>query len=197
MKHSHPLKKTALAAAVLVALLALADAAPAATAETATQDTAAQEQHKDTYPLTLCPISGEKLGEMGAPAVRMYDGREVRFCCAGCIDKFEADLQASLEKMDQMIVAAQKPHYPLDVCLVSGEKLGEMGPSVDHVHDNQLVRFCCDSCVGTFEKKSAEYMEKLHAAYAAAEGDEHAPNIDGSCQCQKHDEEHEGHEGHH
>lgn len=137
------------------------------TAETTTQDTTAQEQQKDTYPLTICPISGEQLGEMGAPVVRMYDGREVRFCCTGCIDKFKADLQGSLKKMDQMIIAAQKPHYPLDVCLVSGEKLGEMGPPVDRVYDNQLVRFCCNSCIDKFEKNTDQYMKKLHAARAA------------------------------
>jgi len=186
VKHPHPLKKIAQAAAILAALLALADTAPAA-AEAAAQDTAAQEQPKDTYPLTICPISGEKLGEMGPPAVRVYDGREVRFCCSGCFDKFEEDLGASLKKMDQMIIAAQKPHYPLDVCLVSGEKLGEMGPTVDQVHDNQLVRFCCESCVAKFEKEPAKYMEKLHAAYAVAESDATQSHTDDSSHSQQQD----------
>ena len=189
MKHLHPLKKVALAAATLFTLLALAGTATAATEETAVTDTTDQKQQKDTYPLTTCPISGGKLGSMGAPAVRQYDGREVRFCCAGCFDNFEADLKASLEKVDQMIVAAQKPGYPLDTCLVSGEKLGEMGPSTDHVHDNQLVRFCCDSCVAKFEKETGAYMKKLHAAYAAAKSDESAPDTDGSSHSQKHDED--------
>ncbi len=35
------------------------------------------------YTLDTCPVSGEKLGSMGDPSVKMYDGREVRFCGGG------------------------------------------------------------------------------------------------------------------
>ncbi len=51
------------------------------------------------YPLTTCPISGEKLGEMGPAVVRMYDGEEVHFCCKECPAKFEKDLAANLAKV--------------------------------------------------------------------------------------------------
>ncbi|HEY5792582.1 MAG TPA: hypothetical protein VIS74_04745 [Chthoniobacterales bacterium] len=43
------------------------------------------------YPLTVCAVSGAKLGTMGEPVVRVYDGQEVKFCCGGCIAMFEAD----------------------------------------------------------------------------------------------------------
>jgi YHS domain-containing protein len=126
---------------------------------------------------------------MGEPVVRTYDGREVRFCCASCIDKFEADLEASLKKLDQLIIARQKADYPLEVCLVSGEKLGEMGEPVDYVHDNQLVRFCCAHCIGTFEKDPGLYLKKLEAARAARKADQpQAEPGEG--------EKSEGHEGH-
>lgn len=43
------------------------------------------------YPLTTCVVSGEKLGEMGAPYVHKHNGREVRFCCKGCLKDFNKD----------------------------------------------------------------------------------------------------------
>lgn len=52
------------------------------------------------YPLDTCIVSGEKLGSMGAPIVKVYDGREVRFCCSGCVKRFEADKAAYLAKID-------------------------------------------------------------------------------------------------
>jgi YHS domain-containing protein len=55
----------------------------------------------DTYPLTTCVVSGEKLGEMGAPVVTNYKGTEVRFCCSGCVKKFNADPDKYLAKLDK------------------------------------------------------------------------------------------------
>jgi hypothetical protein len=37
----------------------------------------------DPYPLATCPITGKKLGSMGDPVIKVYDGREVRYCCSG------------------------------------------------------------------------------------------------------------------
>jgi PBP1b-binding outer membrane lipoprotein LpoB len=51
--------------------------------------------------------------------------------------------------------------YPLDVCLVSGEKLGSMGDPVVIVHEDQQIKFCCDSCIPKFEKDPAKYLSKL------------------------------------
>ena len=58
--------------------------------------------------------------------------------------------------------AAAKP-YPLDVCLVSGEKLGEMGEPVVIVHQGQEIKFCCEKCQPKFEKDPAKYLSKLDA----------------------------------
>lgn len=59
--------------------------------------------------------------------------------------------------------------YPLDTCVVSGEKLGEMGKPYDYVHQepgqpDRLVRFCCKGCVRDFKKDPAAYLKKLDAA---------------------------------
>ena len=55
----------------------------------------------DTYPLTTCVVSGEKLGEMGAPAVINYKGTEVKFCCNSCVKKFNADSEKYLAKLKE------------------------------------------------------------------------------------------------
>lgn len=82
-------------------------------------------------------------------------------------------------------VADVKP-YPLDYCIVSGDKLGEMGEPVVIVHEGQEIKFCCDSCVPEFKKDPAKYMAELAAAQTsptdAADTHDHA------------DHDHEGHE---
>lgn len=119
----------------------------------------------DPYVLDTCPVSGGKLGSMGEPVVRVYDGREVRFCCAGCPPKFEANAGEYWEKIDAQIVAQQSDSYPLDTCLVSGEKLGgAMGDPIDYVHGNRLIRFCCKGCIKEFEKDPGAFTAKLDAA---------------------------------
>ncbi len=57
------------------------------------------------YPLTVCVVSGEKLGTMGKPFVHHVEGREVQFCCKACLKEFNKDTQKFLKKLD----AAPKP----------------------------------------------------------------------------------------
>lgn len=58
---------------------------------------------------------------------------------------------------------AKKP-YKLDTCLVSDEKLGEMGDPFVFVHKGQEVKLCCKSCQKDFKKATAKYMKKLEKA---------------------------------
>ncbi|MEN3939792.1 hypothetical protein WJU23_00740 [Prosthecobacter sp. SYSU 5D2] len=51
--------------------------------------------------------------------------------------------------------------YPLDTCIVSGNKLGSMGTPVTKVHQGQEVKFCCEPCVEEFEENPAKFMAKL------------------------------------
>ena len=55
---------------------------------------------KAAYPLTTCVVSGEKLGEMGDAIKYQYQGREVQFCCKGCIKAFEKDPAKYLKLID-------------------------------------------------------------------------------------------------
>ncbi len=43
------------------------------------------------YPLSICVVSGEKLGGMGEPVIVHHQGKEVRLCCKHCLPKFQAD----------------------------------------------------------------------------------------------------------
>ncbi len=54
--------------------------------------------------LTTCPVTGDALGSMGAPYVIVYQGQEVKFCCASCTNDFFKDP----EKYMKIIRAADK-----------------------------------------------------------------------------------------
>ena len=51
------------------------------------------------YPLDTCIVSGNRLGSMGDPITRVHDGQEVKFCCAPCIEEFEASPEAFLKQL--------------------------------------------------------------------------------------------------
>ncbi len=99
---------------------------------------------------------------MGEPLDFVHEGRLLRLCCKGCVKDFNKDPKKYLDKLDQMIIEKQKPTYPLDVCVVSDDKLGgEMGEPIDYVYQNRLVRFCCKSCIKDFKKDPEKYMAKI------------------------------------
>jgi YHS domain-containing protein len=56
--------------------------------------------------------------------------------------------------------AAVRP-YPLNYCLVSGDKIGEMGDPVKTVYKGQEFKFCCKDCVKDFNKDPDKYMQEL------------------------------------
>lgn len=125
----------------------------------------AEDRKGDVWPLKTCVVSGEEMGGMGEPVVKVYDGREVRFCCAGCVKTFEKNKEALLQKADATIIAEQKAAYPLETCLNSGEPLGKA--PVEGVIGNRLVRTCCNDCMDTLKNDPAAAVKKLDAAVIA------------------------------
>lgn len=119
------------------------------------------------YALDTCPVTGGKLGSMGKPVAKVYVGREVQFCCAGCVGKFEADLKAGFQKVDKAIAARLNFKYPLDTCPITGKKLGSMGKPVAHKFEGREVQLCCAGCVGGFGKDLKASFAKLDAAVVA------------------------------
>ena len=128
----------------------------------------------DPYPLETCPVSGLILGDKGPPIAMMHESREVRFCCAGCIKPFLANPQKYLEKINEALVKQQLERYPLTTCPVSKEPLDAMGGAVNYVHNNRLVRFCCNGCLRQFKKDPVTFMTDLDAAVIAKQK-EHYP----------------------
>lgn len=67
--------------------------------------------------------------------------------------------------------AAKSDSYPLTTCVVSGDKLGEMGDPVKYTYrqpgqPDRVVEFCCKDCIADFEKDPAKYLAQLDAAAA-------------------------------
>lgn len=67
--------------------------------------------------------------------------------------------------------AVVKP-YPLDYCLVSGDKIGgDMGKPVVIVYQGQEIKFCCADCPKEFKKNPDKYMKLLDKAEKKAAAD--------------------------
>ena len=59
---------------------------------------------------------------------------------------------------------AAKEAYPLTTCLVSGEKLGEMGEPYVIQYEGRTVKFCCKNCLKKFNKDPKKHLAKLDEA---------------------------------
>ena len=66
------------------------------------------EKKLKPYPLKTCVVSGEKLGEMGDPYVWEYEGREIKFCCKGCVKDFKKDPAKYIKMIEEAEAKAQK-----------------------------------------------------------------------------------------
>ena len=60
------------------------------------------------YTLKTCVVSGDKLGEMGDPYVYEYKGREIKFCCKGCLKDFNKDPGKYIKKIEEAEAKAKK-----------------------------------------------------------------------------------------
>lgn len=82
--------------------------------------------------------------------------------------------KAHASPVSQTQTAGPKASYPLETCVVSGDKLegGKMGEPIDYIHKeegmpNRLVRLCCKGCVRDFKSDPAKYLKKIDDAAAA------------------------------
>ena len=75
---------------------------------------------------------------------------------------------ASEESTDTGAPAVEKAAYPLDVCVVSGEKLGSMGEPYVITHEGTEVRFCCKECLPKFNEDPDKYVAMLKEGTAGS-----------------------------
>ena len=62
------------------------------------------------YPLTTCIVMDEPLDSMGGAVAIVHEGREIKFCCRGCITRFQKDPAKFLVKLaTPAATAAAKP----------------------------------------------------------------------------------------
>jgi YHS domain-containing protein len=54
--------------------------------------------------------------------------------------------------------------YPLEKCVVSGEKLGEHGKVVKVTHEGTDVYLCCNDCKKDFNKDPKKYVKMVKDA---------------------------------
>jgi YHS domain-containing protein len=92
-----------------------------------------------TAALVLTPVIASAAGNCGG-------------CCA-----------VAAPMADQAKPEAGAKAYPLSTCIVSGEKLGEMGEPFVFVHQGQEIKLCCKSCKKKFDKSPETYLKKLAA----------------------------------
>jgi hypothetical protein len=84
-------------------------------------------------------------------------------------------VQAGTPEEDKKLIETLKKDYPLETCVVSTDKLGEMGAPIDYLYAEKvegkdqvrLVRFCCKGCVKSFKKEPAKYLKEIDVATAA------------------------------
>lgn len=119
----------------------------------------------DPYTLDFDVVTGEKLP--GKPVARVHEGRRLLFASEENAKKFEADPASFKAKLDEAMIAAQAPFYPLTDCVVSGHAAA--GDPIDIVKGNRLFRLCCADCVPVLEKDPAKFVAKLDAAVIAAQ----------------------------
>jgi len=61
--------------------------------------------------------------------------------------------------------------YTLKTCVVSDEKLGEMGKPFVFEYKGQEMKLCCKNCKKDFDKDPAKYIKKMQEAEKKAAAD--------------------------
>ncbi|MEI8289331.1 MAG: hypothetical protein WCH99_07645 [Verrucomicrobiota bacterium] len=88
----------------VMALATKLTGAPACCAASMTEATPMADAKAKPDLLATCPVSGEKLGEMGKPLVFTYQDQEVKLCCKSC----KKDFDKNPDKYIKLIRAADK-----------------------------------------------------------------------------------------
>src|SRR5215467_6993556 len=58
--------------------------------------------------------------------------------------------------------------YTLKTCVISGDKLGEMGKPYVFEYKGREIKLCCKNCLKDFNQNPAKYVKKIEEAEAKA-----------------------------
>lgn len=121
-----------------------------------------------------CPVSQKAVDGSTTSEV---DGKTVGFCCGRCKGAFDGwdkarqvafveSVQGAAQAAEAAPAAPKSAPYLLDVCAVSGEKLGSMGDPIVKEIAGREVKFCCESCVGKYEENPERFAARIDKAMA-------------------------------
>ena len=86
---------------ITAGLLITAYLAAPFTALVADSKDATKSEKAKPYALKTCPVSDEKLGEMGDPYVFTYKDREIKLCCKDCKKDFDKNPEKFVKKIEK------------------------------------------------------------------------------------------------
>lgn len=124
----------------------------------------------------VCPVSGQKLGSMGAPPKMMVKGKPLFICCAGCKSKVESSPDQYLAKFYSGKGEEVRPGVfkatlaDIDavkaqgVCPVMDEPLGGMGTPLKVDVKGKAVFICCAGCAKKLNAEPDKYLRQLAKA---------------------------------
>ena len=105
----------------------------------------------------ICPVTGQKLGSMGAPVKVKFGEKEIGFlCCKGCVGK---QMNAEHWKTIQTNLAKAQ-----GVCPVMGEPVDSSMKST--VVNGRKIFVCCPPCIKKIDADPATFVAKLDAQIA-------------------------------
>ncbi len=106
----------------------------------------------------ICPVSGSKLGEHGAP-LKVKMGQETVFlCCKGCLQKqVDAKHWATIHAN---VASAQAKCPVMDKTLPKNPKWT--------IVEGQVVYICCPPCAKKITADPRTYLQKVDDLYAAS-----------------------------
>lgn len=73
-----------------------------------TNNATATDNKPVPYPLDTCVVDGMKLDSMGGPYVFVYQGQEIKMCCANCKPVFMQNAGQYMKKIKDAEAAAKK-----------------------------------------------------------------------------------------
>ena len=118
---------------------------------------------KPTFPFTTCVACNKTLPS--TPVEYVKSGRLFRLDSAACQTAVDANFTAFAKKIDDAVIAQQKPTYPLTTSALSGKKLDPS--SIDHVFGTRLIRLADAAEVASFDTDPSLGTRKLNEAYIA------------------------------
>ena len=131
------------------------------------------------YPLATCIVDGEGYGASvdegdGAggpteePPIEVIMGERLfQVCSSDCAKTLRAQADRFAARLDEAIVQAQLPDYPLSTCPLSDEPLPANAQLV--ILDSRLVKLCCKSCLHSLRIDPEPAFTALDAAAIAAQ----------------------------